>query len=187
MNTNRKKVEELKKVWSVNPSAAEAQLSQLLAGRPDDAALAAEALIELKNLYHPRGAILDRAYDLGLDALPHEHRVMHLADMFDYHAELSSDHGLIEEYGNRLPEMARALEVIGAPYSSQIVHDLISLTTPEMLSPKREMRVKAYNAVSEANPRAMLAVLDRADDRIEHVWSKVLIYILQNEQIFKLK
>lgn len=181
------KIEELKRLWAFNSSAAEAQLRQLLTEAPDDAALAAEALIELKNLHHPRGSILDRAYDMGLDALPPEHRVMHLADMFGYHAEIDSDHGLIEDYGNRLPEMASALEIVGAARSAQIVHDVIRLTTPEMRSPQREVRKKAYSEMSETNPRAISDVLDRVDERVEHVWLKVLAYILQHEQAFQIK
>ncbi len=179
------KIEELKRLWPFNPEVAEAQLRQLLAGQPDNAALAAEALIELKNLHHPRGLILDRAYDFGLDALSHEHRVMHLADMFGYHSEIASDHGLIEKYGNRLTEMERALQVVGAPHSAQIVHDIIGATTSEMRSPHKEVRVKAYSEMSETNPRAISDVLDKVDERIEHVWLKVLIYILQNEQAFQ--
>jgi hypothetical protein len=186
MNISRDKVEELKKLWAFNASAAESQLRELLAGPPDNAALAAEALIELKNLYHPRGSILDRAHDFGLNALPYEHRVMHLADMFYYHVTLSSDHGLIEDYGNRLPEMANALEAIGAPHSAQIVKDIIRLATPEMLSAQAELRVNAYSAMAEVNSRTMLDVLDRADERIEHVWSKVLIFILENERAFQI-
>lgn len=181
------KIEDLKRLWPFNPGTAEAQLRQLLAEPADDAALAAEALIELKNLYHPRGSILDTAHHVGVDALPPEHRVMHLADMFGYYAGIDSDHGLIEDYGNRLPEMASALEAVGAPRSAEIVHNIVGVTTSEMRSPHKKVRMKAYSEMSETNPRAISDILDRVDERTEHIWLKVLTYILRNEQAFKTK
>lgn len=133
-----------------DPARSERILEQIMETQPQFTSDAAEALLEVRDLPHPRLLLDDLQSHLGFDSLSDEEKTAWLADhcgyllgvdaLWDFH---------LDERGNRLREMHEALTKVGAKRAAAILDSYLKLYGPDGPPPTVEERKKIVDTMGE--------------------------------------
>lgn len=150
-----------KALYETDPIRAEAILGQIVETHPSVALEAAEALLELMELPHPRYLLDDLRDSRGFVALSESEKIVWHADHCGYLLEMDYlDRFDSEEEGNHLGEMHHALVQVGAAKAAAKLGAYMDLYGPNgppanvadrrnIASSKGEAWGKAVNALDE--------------------------------------
>ena len=162
--TGKRVVALLKQLAVTQPEQAILELERLLFTEAQIEEPAANALIELKNLPHPLGSLID----LEHEQLGPEERVARLTQYFGYYRNYMFAYALLEEEGHRLEEMETALQITGAPKSANVVGKIRSILPKEGLPADAESRKGMVRNTVPDMESAVLSILEQADTSAEN-------------------
>ncbi|WP_156345843.1 DMP19 family protein [Verrucomicrobium spinosum] len=113
-------IEVLKALSFHDEAAADAGLYKLVLARTEASALAAEVLLKMRELPHPRFQLSDKAEKDGGASLNAHERAAWLVDRYNYAISCGGlatfEH---DEVGNFLPEIIAALREVGSAYNAR--------------------------------------------------------------------
>lgn len=168
------------------PAEVEPALRSIVESTIEEVATkAAEALLELRDLPHPRGSLVDRSEDNGPESLNRHELTAHLADMFGYYVGNRFYDSLLEEFGHLLPRMAEALTCVGAIRGAELISKIVAELPPAGLPGDKQGR---YAAVRELPVEVRQAIVRLVNAHYFSDGDPCLLsmkYILANESGFR--
>lgn len=175
----------LRAMAGYDAAIAEGGLSRIVASNSEAGALAAEALLELRKLPHPRFHIWDKEEKLGRAALSPFERTVWLVDLYNYGIDCGGlatfEH---DEKGDHLPEMIAALRTVGSHYNADRLEAFCKLFGPG--GPPRDEATRS-DFVHAQGEEWMLrrGKLEDEYSKYEDTKKIVLKYILDNARHFE--
>lgn len=167
------------------PEKAEQLLTQVMNTQPEAAVTAAEALLHLRDLPHPRFTLDDWCSKAGLDALSQAEQTAWLVDQYNYRMSCGGLDAL--EYNvedGHLPLMHEALLKIGAVRAAARLREYMALYGPEGPAFTEAARAQQIAAQGEAWGSAREAIVQKYPD-LEATELLVLQYELDHADQFR--
>ena len=179
-----KRVSAAKLLHETDPTRAQAVLEKMVETQPSVAGEAAEALLELRDLPHPRFLLDDLQGRLGLAALGEAERIAWHADCCGYFLGMDFLYRFdSEEEGDQLCEMHQAVVQVGAAKTAAKLKAYMDLYGPEGPPATVAERHSIATSKGEAWNESIMS-LDQLHDTWEDVTSLAIQYILRHSEQF---
>jgi hypothetical protein len=165
--------------------AAEPKLREIAALPDFPASSAAEVLLDLYHLPHPRGSLMDWGDEDGIASLSNAERVTYLVDRFGYAVELRGAHVILEDLGHVLPQVAEALRLAGLPRGAKLVEKMESLLPQEGLPHDAKARSDFLKGDETDLEGQVVGLMEAHDHGGEDYWLGALRYELAHKDGFR--
>lgn len=180
----RKRIAAAKILHHTKPDQAVAILEELMESQSHVAELAADALLELKDLPHPRHLLDDLQRHLGFDTLSEAEKIVWHADQCGYFLGMDYLYRFeAEKEGDQLCEMLEALIQVGAEKAAAKLKAYMDLYGPE--GPPRNVleRSRIASSQGEAWNQSIMS-LNELHDSYENITLLAIQYELRHSGQF---
>ncbi len=156
---------------------AEKTLQQIMDECPSEELIAAEAMLQVRDLPHPRHLLSDLQEEVGFDALSDDEKTVWLADNGDYLLETDKLYDAEwSEEGNQLKEMHEAILKVGGVRAAAIIKSYMNLYGPDGPSPIMEERKRFVETMGDAWIEAF-----RDGVKLDEGWEEISLLAIRFE------
>ncbi len=164
---------------------AQMRLQEIMRLPDFPATMAAEALIELHDLPHPRGSLMDWVDEDGLECLSPDEATTYLADRCSYYVAHQLADTLLEDSGAELPQMRDALLRVGAPGGAELIEKIIAVLPPGGLPKDKDERLAYLRGEGHELEHVVFRLMHDHDYRREEIHLLALRHAVEHRAGFR--